>query len=242
LSLRAVLEKHVIGGRTLTNDRDDLLAMLFLAQDQDGGMTDRQLRDEVMNFFLAGHETPSNGLAFVWYLLAQHPEVQAKLCAELDEVLDGRVPTVADVPRLRFTEMIVMEALRLYPPLWVIGRQSTEDCELGGYAVPAGSLIQMSQWVVHRDPRFYADPDSFNPKRWAERPLKTLPKYAYFPFSGGPRMCIGNSFAALEMALVIAMVAQRFRLAVAPGFSPSLLPSMTLRPAHGIRMVVGSRD
>lgn len=241
LSLRAILEKHVLGPRPLADGREDLLEMLLLAQDQDEGMSDRQLRDEVMNFFLAGHETPSNGLAWVWYLLAQHPEVEARLHAEVDAVLGGRAPTVEDVPRLRFTEMIVTEALRLYPPLWVIGRQALEDCDVGGYRLPAGSMIQMSQWVVHRDPRFYPDPNAFRPERWAERPMKTLPKYAYFPFGGGARMCIGHSFAALEMILVIAMVAQRFRLAVAPGFFPIPLPSMTLRPANGVRMIIQGR-
>jgi len=241
--LRTILERSVLDQQLAADGRDDLLG-LFLRAHGDGSshMTRRQLEDEVMNFFLAGHETSANGLAWALYLLASSHDVQSRLHAELDDVLQGRAPTVEDLPRLRFTERIVTEALRLYPPLWVIGRQALEDCEIGGYRVPAGTLVQMSQWVVHRDARWYADPHVFRPDRWAEHPLASLPRCAYFPFGAGARMCIGNNFALLEMALAIAAIGQRFRLHPLPEAGPTPLPAMTLRPANGIRLAIESRQ
>ena len=241
--LRTILERSVLDHQLAANGRDDLLG-LFLRAHGDGSshMTRRQLEDEVMNFFLAGHETSANGLAWALHLLADAPDVQARLHAELDEALQGRTPTVEDLPRLRFTEQIVTEALRLYPPLWVIGRQAVEDCDIGGYHVPAGTLVQMSQWVVHRDTRWYEDPHEFRPERWAERPPAGLPRCAYFPFGAGARMCIGNNFALLEMALAIAAIGQRFRLHPLPGVRPKPLPAMTLRPSNGIHLAIEARQ
>ena len=159
-------------------------------------MTDKQLRDEAMTLFLAGHDTTALVLSWGWYVLAQHPEVVRQLEAELRDVLGGRTPSVADLPRLRYTDMVVQEIMRLYPPAYVIGREAVETCELGGWRIPAGGTVLMSQWVVQRDPRFYDEPERFYPARWADGLAKRLPKYAYFPFGGGPRVCIGNTFAA----------------------------------------------
>src|SRR5262249_3397607 len=163
--------------------------------------------DEAMTIFLAGHETTAILMSWTWYLLARHPEVEAKLVAELGDVLGDRRPTVEDMPRLRYTEMVVTEALRLYPPAYIIGREAVEPSVVGGYAVPAGTTLLMSQWVLHRDPRYFNDPDSFNPDRWADGLAQRLPKYAYFPFGGGPRVCIGNTFAMQEAVLLLATIA-----------------------------------
>jgi cytochrome P450 len=221
-------------------DGDDLLSMLLAVRDRETGegLTPTQLRDEVMDLFLAGHETTAGALSWTWLLLMQHPDVEAKLRAEVGAVLgDGRA-TAADLPGLRYTEMVVKEAMRLYPPAWILGRQARSDCRIGGYRVPAGSLLQMSQWVVHRDRRYYDDPETFRPERWEAGRMDGLPKYAYFPFGGGPRVCIGNGFAMMEAVLVVATIAQRFRLALAPGQEVRPLPSMTLRPAAGMNVVL----
>jgi cytochrome P450 len=224
-------------------DRGDLLSVLVHARDEadNVGMTDKQLRDEVMTLFLAGHETTASALSWMWHLLARHPKVEARLVAELDSVLGGRLPTAADVPRLPYTEQIVLETLRLYPPAYVIGRQPLEDCTIGGYRVTAGTSILISKYVTQRDPRFFERPDEFDPDRWSDGLLKRLPKYTYFPFGGGPRICIGNSFAMPEAMLIVATVAQRFHFdwAAAPPVVP--WPSITLRPRHGIHMVVRAR-
>jgi cytochrome P450 len=192
---------RIIGKRRAgrQEDQGDLLSMLLQAHDEDGSqMTDQQLRDEVITLFLAGQETTALTLTWVWYLLAQHPEAEARLWQELDEVLGGRAPEVADMPRLKYTEMIAKEALRLYPPAYVVGREAVQDCEIGGYYVPAGMQVFMPTWVIHRDPRFFAEPDRFKPERWSPEFTESLPKFAYFPFGGGPRVCIGNQFAMME--------------------------------------------
>jgi cytochrome P450 len=224
-------------------DRGDLLSMLVEARDEadNTGMTDKQLRDEVMTLFLAGHETTASALSWMWHLLARHPQVEARLVAELDSVLAGRPPTAADVSRLPYTEQVVLETLRLYPPAYVIGRQPLEDCTIGGYRVAAGTSVLISKYVTQRDPRFFERPDEFDPDRWNDGLIKRLPKYTYFPFGGGPRVCIGNTFAMLEAILVVAAVAQRFHFdwAAAPPVVP--WPSITLRPRHGIHMVVRER-
>ena len=216
--------------------------MLLRAQDEDGSqMTDRQLRDEVMTLFLAGHETTALTLTWAWYLLARNPEAESKLHAELSEVLGGRAPTVEDLPRLRYTEWVVKESMRLYPPAYAVGREAVRDCEVGGYRIPEGMQVFAFQWVVQRDARWYEEPEAFRPERWREEVASRLPKFAYFPFGGGPRQCIGNFFATMEAVLVLATVAQRFRLRLAPGRAVELLPAMSLRPRDGVRVKLERR-
>lgn len=223
-------------------DRGDLLSMLLAAQDDDGGqMTDQQLRDEAMTLFLAGHETTALVLSWVWYLLAQNPAAEAKLAAELAAVLGGRTPTMADLPALKYADQVIKETMRLYPPAFAMGRQALHDCELGGYRIPAKSQLFFFTYVVQRDPRYFDAPDEFRPERWTEEFVKQLPRYAYFPFGGGPRLCIGNSFATMEAVLILATIAQQFRLKLEPGQIIKPLPSVTLRPERGIKMTLEKR-
>ena len=226
-------------------DRGDLLSMLLQATDpvEDGGsgMTDRQLRDEAMTLFMAGHETTANTLAWVWFLLSTHPEVESKLHAELDEVLADRPPTFDDLPRLAYAEKVVTEALRLYPTVWLLGREAIEPTEVGGHPVPVGTTVYMSQWVLHRDPRFFEDPLAYRPDRWDGGLAKKIPRYAYFPFGGGPRICIGNAFAMMEATLLLATIARRFRVRVVHPDRVVPLPTMTLRPVGGIEVVLEAR-
>jgi cytochrome P450 len=225
-------------------DRGDLLSMLLLAQDDegDGGqMTDQQLRDELMTIFLAGHETTANALTWTWYLLSKHPEIENKLHEELDEVLGARTPVFADVANLRYTEMVLTESMRLYPPAWAIGRLSTVDCEIGGYFVPKRSLVVMSQYVMHRDERYYNDPLLFDPDRWKPEFRESRPQFAYFPFGGGPRRCIGEGFAWMEGILVLATLAQKWKLHLVPHHLVALKPVVTLRPKQGMKMVLEQR-
>ena len=216
-------------------DRGDLLSMLMLARDDEGKpMTDRQLRDEVITLLIAGHETTALALSWTWYLLAQHPEADAKLAAELRDVLGGRAPTVSDLPRLRYAEHVVTEAMRLYPPAWGFGREALADCEIGGYAISAGTTVVVSPWVSHRNPRYFENPTAFRPERWSGDFAATLPRFAYIPFGGGPRICIGNRFAMMEAILVLATVAQRFRLEWQRDRPVVPFPSITLRPKGGV--------
>jgi cytochrome P450 len=228
--------------RASQTDRGDLLSMLLAAQDDDGGqMTDQQLRDEAMTLFLAGHETTALVLTWTWYLLAQNPDAEARLHAELDSALSGRAPTMADLPALKYADQIIKEALRLYPPAYAMGRQALQDFELGGYRIPAKSQLFFFPYVVHRDPRFFAAPEEFQPERWTEEFVKQLPRYAYFPFGGGARLCIGNSFATMEAVLLLATIAQQFRLTLEPGQTIKPNPGVTLRPEHGIKMRLEKR-
>jgi len=224
--------------RAHPTDRGDLLSMLLLAQDEDDGsvMTDTQVRDEAMTIFLAGHETTANALTWTWYLLSQSPADEATLHAEIDRVLQGRLPTVADLASLPFAERVVTEAMRLYPPAWVVGRRAIDAYPIGGYVAPPRSIFLMSQWVTHRDARFFPEPDRFLPDRWAPQFKAALPKFAYFPFGGGPRQCIGESFAWMELVLVVATIAQRWRLQLAPGHPVVPQPLVTLRTKHGMKM------
>jgi cytochrome P450 len=230
--------------RQSANVGDDLLGMLIRACDQDDGkgMTDRQLRDEVITLFLAGHDTTALTLTWGLYLLARHTAAAAALEQELDEVLQGRPPTAADVARLRYTDGVVHEVMRLYPSAYVIGREAVAPCELGGYTVPAGGTVLMSQWAVHRDPRWFDEPERFRPERWADGLERRLPRGAYFPFGGGPRVCIGNHFAMLEAVLVLAAVARNWRFSIPPG-EPEVKPRplITLRPAGPVRLVLHPR-
>lgn len=230
--------------RRTGEDRGDLLSMLLQAQDDEGdgtGMTDRQLRDEAVTLFMAGHETTANTLAWVWYLLSLHPEAEAALHAELDAVLGGRAPGVADLPRLVYTDQVVTEALRVMPTVWLVGREATEPTEVGGYAVPKGTTLWMSQWVIQRDPRWFDDPEAFRPGRWADGLAKRLHRYAYFPFGGGPRVCIGNHFARMEAVLLLATIARRFRPLVPAGTVITPVATMTLRPENGVPVVLKGR-
>lgn len=223
-------------------DEGDLLSMLLQAQDDDGTqMTDSQLRDEVMTLFLAGHETTALTLSWAWYLLGRNPVSEARFHAELDEVLGGRNPTFSDLPKLKFTEKIAKEAMRLYPPAFGVGRQALEECEIGGFRIPPKSQVFAFQWVTQRDPRYFENPDEFEPDRWTEKLASTLPKYAYFPFGGGPRACIGNTFAMMEIVLVMATVGQRFRLRLASDEEAQIMPAMSLRPRNEIKVLVEPR-
>src|SRR5438105_2790983 len=234
---------HIIAARRASGAGEgDLLSMLLRAQDEDGTqMTDRQLRDEVMTLFLAGHETTALALTWAWYLLARDPEAEGALHAELSEVLGGRAPTVEDLPRLRYCDWVIKESMRLYPPAYAVGREAVRDCEVGGYRIPEGMQVFAFQWVVQRDARWYEEPEAFRPGRWREEVASRLPKFAYFPFGGGPRQCIGNSFATMEAVLLLAAIAQRFRLRLAPGHAVELLPAMSLRPRGGVRVKLERR-
>ncbi|HZD96527.1 MAG TPA: cytochrome P450, partial [Candidatus Sulfotelmatobacter sp.] len=222
----------------------DLLSMLLLAQDTEvdgGAMTDEQLRDELMTIFLAGHETTANALTWTWYLLSQNPEAEARLHEEIDGVLGGRLPEFDDVAKLKYTEMVLAESMRLYPPAWALGRLAMENFEIGGYVVPKKSLVLMSQYVMHRDPRYFTEPHRFDPKRWTAEARESRPQFSYFPFGGGPRRCIGEGFAWMEGILLIATIAQHWQMQLVPNHPVLLKPVITLRPKHGMRMTITRR-
>ncbi len=220
----------------------DLLTLLLEARDEDGNaMTDQQLRDEVITLLLAGHETTALNLSWTWYLLAQYPEAEKRLHQELDAVLGRRPPRASDLPRLVYTERVIREALRLYPPAWRIFRATQESIKVGDYVLPAGAHIVLAQWVTQRDPRWFQDAQQFDPDRWADEIAGKLPRFAYFPFGGGPRVCIGAGFAMMEATLLLAAIAQRFRLRLAPRQRVEPLASITLRPKNGIRMELQAR-
>lgn len=221
-------------------DEGDLLSMLLEAQDDDGTqMTDQQLRDEVMTLFLAGHETTALALSWSWYLLATHPEAEKKFHAELEEVLGGRAPTVSDLSKLKYTEMIVKESMRLYPPAYAVGREAIEETEIGGFRVPKRTQLFAFQWVTHRDARYFDEPAAFKPERWTNG--DPSPKYAYFPFGGGPRQCIGNYFAMMEVVLLMATIGQRVRFKLDPEHKVEVLPVLSLRPRDGIKVIIEPR-
>jgi len=223
-------------------DRGDFLSMLLAARDENGSaMSDEQLRDEVITLFLAGHETTALVLTWTWYLLSQHPEKEAKLAAELESVLGGRTPTVEDIPRLLYTEKIVYESMRLYPPAYAFGRQAVADCEIGGYHIARGTTLFLSPWVIHRDERYFENGEQFEPERWKDDLIKRLPKLAYVPFGGGPRVCIGNSFALMEATLLLATIARSFKLRLVTKKVMIPFPSITLRPLAEMRMQVSAR-
>ena len=222
---------------------DDLLSTLLEARDEDGeAMPEKQLRDEVMTILLTGHETTAVSLSWTWYLLAQNPEVEERLSSELQQVLNGRSPRMHDLSALRYTDRVVKEAMRLYPPVWALVRNPIKDCEIGGYRVPAGATVLMSPWVMHRDPQHYDEPERFNPDRWLDERTTAAAKFTYFPFGGGPRSCIGSSFAMMEAVLVLATIAQRFRVSLVPDYPIEPLPTITLRPKHGVRALLTRRE
>jgi cytochrome P450 len=242
--LDATIYRMINERRAGGEDKGDLLSMLLLAQDEegDGGrMTDVQLRDEAMTIFLAGHETTANALTWTWYLLSQNPEAEARLHAELDEVLGGKLPTYEDVARLKYTEKVLAESMRLYPPAFTLGRRALQDYQAGGYTIPAGSIVLMSQYLMHRDPRYFPDPLRFDPERFTPEAQALRPKFAYFPFGGGPRLCIGEPFAWMEGVLLLATLAQRWQMRLVPGHPVMPRPTVTLRPKYGMRMILTRR-
>ncbi len=237
--LDRIIRKVIARRRELGADdsRHDLVSMLLAARDPENphavGMSDEQIRDEAITIFLAGHETTANAMAWTWHLLASAPTVEARLHAELAAVLGGRLPTAEDVPRLEWTRAVVSESMRLWPPVWTMGRRVLRTHSIDGHAMEAGSLVITSQWVVHHDPRWWGEPQAFTPERWLNPPSR--PKYAYFPFGGGARVCIGESFAWTEAILLLATIAQRWQFRSAPGSTPEPEPRITLRP-KGLRM------
>jgi len=241
--LDEVVYRMIAARRRNDEDRGDLLSILLHAQDADDGsrMSARQVRDEVMTLFLAGHETTAVALSWTWYLLSQHPEVDARLADELRSVLGDRPPAVADLPKLTYTEMIVNESMRLYPPAYGIAREAVNPGEVAGYPIAPGLIVIMPTWVVHRDRRWFDEPEVFRPERWADGLAGRLPRFAYFPFGGGPRQCIGNAFALMEATLVLAAIAQRFRLTLEPGQRVTPTPYLSLRPEPGLRMSLARR-
>jgi cytochrome P450 len=235
----AARRKDPVGG---LEQRGDLLSMLLAARDDqaegDGlKLTADELRDQVLTLFLAGYETVANALAWTWLLLGQNPGPEAKMHEELEAVLAGRLPTLEDLPRLEYTAMVLAESMRLYPPAWAMGREALEDVAIGPYKLKKGAMVFFSQYIVHRDPRWFPHPERFWPERFTTEAKAARPRFAYFPFGGGGRQCIGESFAMMEATLTLATIAQRWRLALVPGQTVETQPKITLRPKNGIRAV-----
>lgn len=223
-------------------DTGDLLSMLVAARDEDGQpMDDRQIRDEAVTLFLAGHETTANALNWTWVLLSRNPEVEAKLHEELNRVLAGRLPTLADLENLPYTDWVVKEAMRLYPPAWSIGRIATRDVQVGEYLIKAGMQVGLNIYATHHDPDLWEDPERFDPERFSPAREGDIKRYAYIPFGGGPRVCIGNHFAMMEAKLILATVASRYKLRLAPGQQVKMDARITLNPLDGLPMTVQAR-
>lgn len=237
-NIDALIYKLIAERRASGRDEGDVLSMLLTAQDGESGLTDTQVRDHVMTLMAAGHETTANALTWTFYQLAQNPVVCDKLLIELQQVLAGRVPTVADMPSLPYTEWVVNESMRLYPPVWMMGRRAIEDFEMGGYHFPAGTLFGMSQWVLHHMPELWGDATVFRPERWEPAEAKKVPQWAYFPFGGGLRICIGMPFAQLEAKVLLVTILQRYRPRLVPDFQVELQPLVTLRPKHGLHIIL----
>jgi cytochrome P450 len=247
LAARATLDRGVYGiiagRRQRPGEHDDLLALLMEARDEETGegMSDEQLRDEVITLFVAGHETTANALTWASYLLSTHVAVARRLETEVDEVLRGRIPTPADLPELRFTRMVIDETMRLYPPAWITNRRAIEADTVCGYRIPAGATISISPYVTHRDPTLWENPEGFDPDRFSAERSASRPHYAYFPFGGGPRQCIGKGFALMESTLVLALLTQRYGLHLVPGRPVETVAMATLRPRQGMWMTAHSR-
>lgn len=241
--LDQVVYRMIAEWRAAGEDRGDLLSMLLLAEDEDGKrMTDQQARDELVTLMLAGHETTANTLNWTWLLLAQHPEVEAKLHAELDAILGGRSPRMEDLANLKYTEMVIKESMRLYPAAWSISREAIDDVPLRQGTVPRGATAGVMIYFTHRDPRWWSNPERFEPERFGDEQVAATPRYAYLPFGGGPRVCIGNGFAMLEARLLLATIASRYRLEQVPGHTVKPAPLITLCPDGGLPMIVRSRS
>lgn len=242
--LDAIIYGMITERRKSAADQGDLLSMLLMAEDEESGtrFTDEQVRDEALTLFLAGHETTANALTWTWYLLSQNPEAEAKFHQEVDAVLGGRTPSVADLPNLRYTEMLFSESMRLYPPAWVIGRMNREPYEFLDYRLPAKTILMMSPYIMHRNPKYFPEPEKFQPERWLPDVAEQRPKFTYFPFGGGARICIGERFAWMEGILVLATAAQQWRFRLVPGHPVEPKPLMTLRTKHGMKMVAERRQ
>jgi cytochrome P450 len=237
---RAIAER-----RARASGETDILAGLLRLQDPEDGsraFTDDQIRDELMTLILAGHETIGNAMVWSWYLVAQHPEVEARMHEEVDRVLAGRSPTAADLPQLPYIERILTESMRLYPPVWVFPRRPLQDYEIGGFTAPAGSYFQLSPYVTQRDSRYFPEPQKFDPDRWSSPDAVSRNKFTYFPFAGGMHRCIGEGFAIAEGVLVLATIAQRWRLRLAPGQRVEPEAVITLRPRGGLPMTIEARQ
>lgn len=244
--LNETLDRMIQRRRDSREDRGDLLSMLLQATDDEGdgrGMTDEQVRHEAMTLFMAGHDTTAGTLPWVWYLLAKHPAVHARVLEELDRVLAGRTPHADDLAQLTYTQRVIQETLRLYPQAYVLfARVASEDLEFGGYQIPKGSQLFPSPYIIHHDPRWYPDPERFDPERFTPERFASLPACAWIPFGAGARACIGQAFAMLEMTLIVATVLQRVSLSLAPGQSdPEPLALFSLRPQGGLKMQVEFR-
>jgi len=245
ITLDRVIYRLIEERRRSNSDRDDLLSLLLAAHDEDDGtsMNDKQVRDEALTLFLAGHETTANALTWTWFLLSQHPDHSARLHDELDQVLGERAPTFADIPQLRFTEAVLAESMRLFPPAWTIGRTAIEDHEFDGFQTPKGSVVLASQWVMHRDERFWPNAGEFIPDRWTTMSVKeATQRFIYFPFGGGVRRCIGEGFAWTESVLLLATMARRWEMELVPDQAVSARPLITLRPRNGLKMRVIARQ
>lgn len=236
--LDAVVKGLIAKRRSSKEQYDDLLAMLMEAtyEDTGEGMSDQQLRDECNTIFLAGHETTALALSWLWYCLSQNPEVEAKLRKEVDEVLQGRAPQVEDLRSLSYTRMVIDETLRMYPPVWIIGRNNLEDDDIGGFHIPADTNVFIPTFSIHRNAEFWEQPNRFMPERFAKEKNKERHNFVYFPFGGGPRLCIGNNFALMEMQIIVAILVQNFKFTLSEGFEPEMAPLVTLRPKHGMIM------
>ncbi len=241
--LDATIYRLIDERRTSGEDHGDLLSMLLLARDEDDGgrMTDEQVRDEALTIFLAGHETTANALTWTWYLLSQNPDAECRFHAELDSVLSGRTPTLDDLPHLPYTRRVIAESLRLYSPAWVVGRRALSDYKIGDYEIKRGGIVLMAQAVMHADPRFWDRPETFDPDRWTPDAEAARPKFAYFPFGGGSRVCIGEQFAWMEAILLLAALGQSWKMRLAPGQIVATQPIITLRPKGGMKMVLERR-
>jgi cytochrome P450 len=228
--------------RTSPEDKGDLMSLLLRAMDEEGSsMTDSQVRDEVLITFSAGHETTSNALTWTWYLLSENPEAERRLHAELESVLGRRAPTADDIPKLEYTTKVLTESMRLYPPAWVLSREAAKDCLVGGYFIPKGAQVLVSQYVTHHDPRFFKDPEKFDPDRWTPALRSSLPRFAYFPFGGGARSCVGEPFAWMEGTLLLAAIATKWQMRRVEGHRVEMMPQITLRPKGGMAMKLERR-
>jgi len=230
-----------------SSDRGDLLSMLVAARDDEVGgdhrrLTSEELRDQVLTLFLAGFETVANALSWTWLLLGQNPVAEARLHVEIDAVLNGRLPTFDDIPRLEYTSMVLSESMRLYPPAWAMGREVLEDVSIGPYSLRKGTMVFFSQYLVQRDPRWFPEPEQFKPERFTPAAKAGRPRFAYFPFGGGGRQCIGESFAWMEATLALVTLAQRWRVELVQGQKIEMLPKITLRPKNGIRVKMMRRE
>ena len=242
----AVVYRMIDAHRKTSLDRGSLLDLMLAAspandEESRESLSRQTLRDQVITIFLAGYETVANALSWTWYLLSQNPNCELQLHDEVERVLEGRLPTVEDVPRLCYTENVMAESLRLYPPAWAMGRYARNDFALGDFFLPARTTVLISQFVTHRDPRYFPDPLSFDPDRFSAEGKARRAKFTYFPFGAGVRQCIGESFAWMEGVLILATLAQKWKLRLVPGHRVEPQPLITLRPKYGMRMLVDPR-